>query len=710
MYPATDRPGIDTGHKPYKCNHCDQSFSRGDVLTRHIRATHPAEQASDQSITPSDPGDYLPSPQDLHGPGVPATIPSTGLTSPAGHIVNSTIISSHAAGSTDEQAAQHNSVPVQHNVSSLLWPDAQDFYQSLTYLDDLAWDNPLPAGLFQGTDVPGELPHWTVHHHQVERPRTGDYGASEDGRRAVQTVNGLINDTVSSITSPTGLADLTPVFLDSSLHMFFTKFVPIFPVIHRPTFVFRDCSAPLLLNAVALGSLFLGRKDALANGEALWRLAYTAIATSWPRMISQKREHDVCFGVELVLASLLSQTYAALSRNRTLRKTSQTFYGLSMHWAQYCGMYDLDNIDAPEVPPLHESPEIKMQAWKAWVARETQLRTLLGLCVIDGVVSQYSGNLVNTWSATNSLPLSADDETFHAATADDWIRSMALHGPRRMRYCEICHFLFSPPGTIPGRLGYHLRLFDVRILLEILNALATESKRINPPPQGMRSKSKHLRALDVLRYYICNGESLSMLDRSIALLRWHAVCLDMVVSTARGARRMCKQFNIAQDIFGGERRDESPINPQAWIESTNSRRCLLHAYQIQAIASQMPLGVAHDVYLPGAIFATAITYSSFALTGVTKIVIPSSVDWNVVLFHGVEDSGIEEPVQLQSEEAQNTAEFLAGKLDGLGMGRETRNLSYDLTSLKILIRGLSFQWGVTQEMEKVVESFVALCL
>lgn len=45
--------------------------------------------------------------------------------------------------------------------------------------------------------------------------------------------------------------------------MFFEKFISIFPVIHRPTFVFRDCSAPVLLNAIALGSLFLGRNDAI---------------------------------------------------------------------------------------------------------------------------------------------------------------------------------------------------------------------------------------------------------------------------------------------------------------------------------------------------------------------------------------------------------------------------------------------------------------
>jgi hypothetical protein len=68
-----------------------------------------------------------------------------------------------------------------------------------------------------------------------------------------------------SVTNHNELADLTPRFLDSSLHMFFTKFIPIFPVLHRPTFVFRDFSAPLLLNAIALGSHFLGTKDAIAK-------------------------------------------------------------------------------------------------------------------------------------------------------------------------------------------------------------------------------------------------------------------------------------------------------------------------------------------------------------------------------------------------------------------------------------------------------------
>ena len=123
-----------------------------------------------------------------------------------------------------------------------------------------------------------------------------------------------------SVTSNAALFDLTPRFLDSSLHTFFTKFIPILPLIHRPTFVYRECSAPLLLNAISLGSLFIGTNRKVSNfegqGECLWRLAHTAIATAWPDMIGHQRDYDTCSGVELILAALLSQSYAAFSKVR----------------------------------------------------------------------------------------------------------------------------------------------------------------------------------------------------------------------------------------------------------------------------------------------------------------------------------------------------------------------------------------------------------
>ena len=63
------------------------------------------------------------------------------------------------------------------------------------------------------------------------------------------------------MTSEAQNTGFTAMFLDGCLHMFFTRFVPSFPVVHAPTFVFKDWTHPLLLNAIALGALFMGKED-----------------------------------------------------------------------------------------------------------------------------------------------------------------------------------------------------------------------------------------------------------------------------------------------------------------------------------------------------------------------------------------------------------------------------------------------------------------
>ena len=58
---------------------------------------------------------------------------------------------------------------------------------------------------------------------------------------------------------------LTPVYLDGCLHMFFENFIPLFPVVHKATFVFQEWTHTLLLNAIALGSLFMGGEAEVAK-------------------------------------------------------------------------------------------------------------------------------------------------------------------------------------------------------------------------------------------------------------------------------------------------------------------------------------------------------------------------------------------------------------------------------------------------------------
>jgi hypothetical protein len=43
------------------------------------------------------------------------------------------------------------------------------------------------------------------------------------------------------------------------------RFNPTFPIIHEATLVLKDCGPFLLLNMVAIGSLFIGRSEAIAK-------------------------------------------------------------------------------------------------------------------------------------------------------------------------------------------------------------------------------------------------------------------------------------------------------------------------------------------------------------------------------------------------------------------------------------------------------------
>ena len=61
------------------------------------------------------------------------------------------------------------------------------------------------------------------------------------------------------------MPELTSVFMDNCLQAYFAHFNTHFPILHRPTFVFRDCSPSLILNAIALGSLYIGTAGAVAK-------------------------------------------------------------------------------------------------------------------------------------------------------------------------------------------------------------------------------------------------------------------------------------------------------------------------------------------------------------------------------------------------------------------------------------------------------------
>ncbi len=113
---------------------------------------------------------------------------SNNFNGPSSNSNNTCQIPWSSSTRSGDRFAQHDSS------SSLLWPDSEGLFQSLTSSDALAWDQLMPglapaAGLSHGTPYP-------KHGSTADRSRYDDPAAADDGHRAVQTVNGLLTNTV----------------------------------------------------------------------------------------------------------------------------------------------------------------------------------------------------------------------------------------------------------------------------------------------------------------------------------------------------------------------------------------------------------------------------------------------------------------------------------------------------------------------------------
>ncbi|KFY51015.1 hypothetical protein V496_09007 [Pseudogymnoascus sp. VKM F-4515 (FW-2607)] len=382
----------DTGSRPFVCADCKRPFARQDALIRHERLHTRKEGAEYASPTSSAATQGQVAPESMS------------------QIVNAEVRrAAHSADSGTpeqtwiEQQSMNSDVPDMLQASEigsdLIWPDSETLFQTIMSMDMAnQWPMPLgtlpflPGGQHAGTDICENLSN------NLKSPDSFDDRGpaisaipSGGSHRAVHDVSKMVSNLSSSVTAAIEATSITSVFLDECLHMFFVRFIPTFPVLHRATFVFRESTQPLLLNAMAIGSLYLGPKDSIAKGEALWRLSHIAVATNWETLITHRGPYDSCKGVQLVLTSLLGQVYGALSKNRDIRTTSQAFHAIGFFWARHCGMFDNPPFPTGSLPPLNAAESTIDQEWRIWTAREIQQRALLGHYVLDGLTARMSG-------------------------------------------------------------------------------------------------------------------------------------------------------------------------------------------------------------------------------------------------------------------------------------------------------------------------------
>ncbi|CAI7649722.1 unnamed protein product [Penicillium pancosmium] len=686
-----------TGAKPYVCKECRRPFARQDALTRH-------EKLHQRDLNAK------------HGPPLASVPPSASLDSMASWDTRSASTGGPASTSAtsrswdESHSAQASSM---QNVAAdldfaLIWPDSENLFQSLMSSDTTdQWE--MPLGTLPFPPVVQDINTMNFGSPSSFDDRSSSVGTipSGEGHQAVRDVTEMITSSSSSVTAAVKATSITSVFLDECLHMFFVRFIPTFPILHRATFVFRECTHALLLNAIAIGSLYLGPSDSVAKGEALWRLAHAAVATSWQSLITHNGAYDACKGVQLMITALLGQIYGALSKNRAIRTTSQVFRPLGFFWARHCGMYDSQPYSMENLPSVDAPPAEKEHQWRVWSAREIQQRALLAYYVLDGLVAQMSGDGASARHVSNPLGLPSSESAFDASTPDEWLAHMHSQKLDQSSFKVIFRSLFPPVGNFRP-LDYSFSAFGLRVVLEGLQSLISDCDD-HELAVGVPGPSDVRRALAQVHETISMSIHFSAAERLELLLRWHTVCLDTMINSTVLSRYVCSRYNIHQHVSGGSRDVRADFDLIKWVNSEDARRAVLHAIAIQDIVEQLPRGRAHVIHMPSSLFAAATVYVVFSLAGAATVHLPRTIVWqDALLSHS--DLNIDHD-EMRPPSGSETRRFVESEqvMSPSPIGGAVRNLLYELNSMQKLFRCLSSQWGIARDMEEIIAQWIQIC-
>ncbi|OBT60758.1 hypothetical protein VE03_10869 [Pseudogymnoascus sp. 23342-1-I1] len=669
--------------KPFSCPRCNKRFGRQDVLLRHAKLhdNGKARGLAGSSTTPPPPasvaGDSSRRTEEpvVEGAGRgPARLPDLQTDT------------SHDDGSIPARSETMQS-----------WAESGELLEILMSDFNSSWPIALPVMQFQPSAS------LRIDGSEVLPPSNEQLDAFDNpGQQAMQQMSMLIGDLSSGLTAEIASKGITSAFLDTCIHVFFDKFMPCFPVLHKPTFLARETSHPLLLNIIALGSLSVAAKDAVPKGEALWRLAHTSVATSWQALIATRGPRDQCNGVQLILTALLGQTYALLSKNASLRTTCQVFHGLGFSWARQCGMYVISE-DSYHVPALSAPEAEKNAQWRTWAALEVHRRAILGHYVLDGLISQFSGQPTCVRHVTNPLLAPAADRAFAAATADEWIVEVKRQGaaPRRS-FQAVFVDMFSP--GLEGLDHHPMSDFAVRVVLEGFQSLISDVQQLKGPAVGTPSKTSIAQALMSLYNLHLRFLDPAAVESMELLVRWHSICLDLATPTTQLCRWICATYRIPQQLYSGADYSGHESGLVVWAESEGGRRALLHAMAIQELVDRLPLGRAHTIHLSAAVFAAASIYSARCMAGKASVAVPASIRWEDAW--GV-DSAHASFDDVPARGNDTNVFMQGGYVASLGKS-VVRHLTYELNSLQIILRSISLRWGVSHEMDAVLHQWIAV--
>ncbi|OJJ96270.1 hypothetical protein ASPACDRAFT_54647 [Aspergillus aculeatus ATCC 16872] len=583
-----------TNDRPYECLICGKLYSRSDVLRRHEKIHQTASPqsrerpagekamstpSSQQAINPSDAptGTYL--------------VPEHQL-----HFVN----------------------PIQHSEPSSSWSpgalldvDALDFTLTsaisewaqlppILSIPSLTDTGPfLTPTSMQTAELPGDVVkrRWFT---RLTVPEDTPASQNNSGTRGGEVGQGNL---AADETYRAGLSQkLQPRMHDEALpsaeqlnlfaNQFFTRFHPLLPIVHVPSFKPTTENSLLFISICSVGSLFVGSSHAVAQGNRLFERLNKAILASWESVLARSCSD----ALSMVQAAIIGQTFAILSGRPKDLILAGVLHGTVMAWARES---DRSALPLPVTPRGLDLDEACLgEQWSRWIDREQRLRVKIALNIHDAELASLLHHEPICKHRLTQYPHLASDALFTAPTAVKWARAYKLTttptSPRMSNtYLD---------NILPGD-----SRFAAYGLLESISAHVSEARRSNTLDDQEVGRLSHM-----LMWWWGSNSTQSTLhdneDDPFALqILWHSTYIAIYADLDLLERASGRDGESAAQA-------SYPL-VRSWSGSLGASKCLVHAFLLQRYVEKMRVAAEPAIHIPRGLFHAALCWFAFTRIG-----------------------------------------------------------------------------------------------
>ncbi|KAJ5135977.1 hypothetical protein N7448_004531 [Penicillium atrosanguineum] len=622
-----------TKEKPFNCPVCNKAFARQDTLLRHSRS-HATDDIcgcpqvqNDPSINGSHASDL--NPELNSNDAAFSGIPEVPLGLDAGSLADNIMAPMSPPKSIDKltpslSIGDNNTYPAQLTpLPSLFSLETSDAWKNQPspppavwdYRPDRDWETLLTGDDFDLNAVNLSLLYATADYvptfdtlpdSEVARPTSQPASRTENehakGRALTvqkkwhtfseatpsgqmtpdQSQEGLIDESYRKRLTERlqqrvqhGILPSTP-FLDLSIQAYFSKFHPLFPVVHMPTFRPSTQNSVLLLSICSIGSLFVGSPRAINHGISMFERLNKAILASWDTYVA----NSGCSNLVALQASIIGQTFGLVMGRPKDLYGIEMFHGSVIAWARTSKLF---HIQHPEFNLVDMNGDTLEKAWLI----------VLGIHIHDAALARIHHHEPILRHSVERLPQISSNELFTAPSAGHW-KSLMIES--QMRTLSLSSPINNHHQNQPVVIGD----FALCAILESISALVCEDCDLHSSRPTTVTKCHDLLIQWHHRYHS------SMQGKSswfCLMMLWHSNFILLHTD-----------LNALECACGREGYDSAQKHlpyVQNWLRSMDAKRCLLHAMLIQKNFESLPAGAEPALHVPMCLYYCGLIWSCF---------------------------------------------------------------------------------------------------